>query len=81
MAAPERFAEMSDSSCTAGAVHTWHFSEVAVPMHDVGCWGKTGSGQRRRKPTRLTHVRHARSELLQRKLSAAPYFARRHLLF
>jgi hypothetical protein len=25
MAAPERFAETSDSSCTAGAVHTWHF--------------------------------------------------------
>jgi hypothetical protein len=24
MAAPERFAEISDSSCTAGAVHTWH---------------------------------------------------------
>jgi hypothetical protein len=23
MAAPERFADMSDSSCTAGAVHTW----------------------------------------------------------
>ncbi len=23
MAAPERFAETSDSSCTAGAVHTW----------------------------------------------------------
>src|ERR1700692_3149194 len=23
MAAPERFAEKSDSSCTAGAVHTW----------------------------------------------------------
>ena len=23
MAAPERFAERSDSSCTAGAVHTW----------------------------------------------------------
>jgi hypothetical protein len=29
-AAPERFAEMSDSSCTAGAVHTWHFSEVTA---------------------------------------------------
>ena len=28
MAAPERFAEMSDSSCTAGAVHTWHFSDI-----------------------------------------------------
>jgi hypothetical protein len=24
MTAPERFAETSDSSCTAGAVHTWH---------------------------------------------------------
>ena len=23
MAAPERFADTSDSSCTAGAVHTW----------------------------------------------------------
>jgi hypothetical protein len=23
MAAPERFAEKSDSSCTAGTVHTW----------------------------------------------------------
>ena len=24
MAAPERFAEMPDSSCNAGVVHTWH---------------------------------------------------------
>jgi hypothetical protein len=24
MAAPERFAELSDSPCNAGAVHTWH---------------------------------------------------------
>ena len=23
MAAPERFAESRDSSCTAGAIHTW----------------------------------------------------------
>jgi hypothetical protein len=30
MAAPERFAEMSDSSCTAGAVHTWHFSDLTA---------------------------------------------------
>jgi hypothetical protein len=28
MAAPERFAEKSDSSCTAGTVHTW--PEAAV---------------------------------------------------
>ena len=28
MAAPERFAHMSDSSCTAGAVHTWPISEA-----------------------------------------------------
>ena len=29
MAAPERFAETSDSSCTAGAVHTWPFSSTS----------------------------------------------------
>ena len=29
MAAPERFAEMADSSRNAGAVHTWHFSDLA----------------------------------------------------
>jgi hypothetical protein len=29
MAAPERFAEMADSPCNAGAVHTWHFSDLA----------------------------------------------------
>jgi hypothetical protein len=27
MAAPERFAERSDSACNAGAVHTWHWAE------------------------------------------------------
>ena len=32
MAAPERFAEMSDSSCTAGAVHTWHFSDLTANL-------------------------------------------------
>jgi len=62
MAAPERFAEMSDSSCTAGAVHTWHFSEVVVPMCDVRSWGKTGSGQRWDKPTRLTPSGHPTDE-------------------
>jgi hypothetical protein len=30
-----------------------HFSEVPVPMRDVRSWGKTGSGQRWGKPTRL----------------------------
>src|SRR5262249_43725439 len=28
MAAPERFAKTSDSSCIAGAVHTWHFRDI-----------------------------------------------------
>jgi hypothetical protein len=37
MAAPERFAEMSDSSCTAGAVHTWHFSDLRDQTDDVRC--------------------------------------------
>jgi hypothetical protein len=34
-----------------------HFSEVPVPMRDVRSWGKTGSGQRWGKPTRLTRSR------------------------
>jgi hypothetical protein len=24
-----------ESSCQTGAVHTWHFSEVVLPMRDV----------------------------------------------
>jgi hypothetical protein len=32
MAAPERFAEKSDSSCTAGAVHTWPFASDRILM-------------------------------------------------
>jgi hypothetical protein len=39
MAAPERFAKTSDSSCNAGAVHTWRFATFAAPQHDVGCPG------------------------------------------
>src|ERR1700730_10639566 len=35
MAAPERFAETSDSSCTAGAVHIWHFSDLTGPAGHV----------------------------------------------
>ena len=30
MAAPERFADMSDSSCTAGAVHTWPIARATA---------------------------------------------------
>ena len=30
MAAPERFAERSNSSCTAGTVHTWPVTSLAV---------------------------------------------------
>jgi hypothetical protein len=32
MAAPERFAEKSDSSCTAGTVHTWPLAPDHVLM-------------------------------------------------
>jgi hypothetical protein len=42
MAAPERFAETSDSSCTAGAVHTWPISEVAESPSDVRFRVNTG---------------------------------------
>jgi len=46
MAAPERFAEMSDSSCTAGAVHTWHFSRSC--RDDVRSPGKADIPPQRR---------------------------------
>ena len=42
MAAPERFAETSDSSCTAGAVHTWHLSDMALELCDVRYWMNSG---------------------------------------
>ena len=35
MAAPERFAETSDSSCSAGAVHTWHFRAGGGAVHSI----------------------------------------------
>ena len=39
MAAPERFAESSNSSCTAGAVHTWPLATDRIFMADgrFGC--------------------------------------------
>jgi hypothetical protein len=41
MAAPERFAELSDSPCNAGAVHTWH--EADVPRCPTSLIGRLGS--------------------------------------
>ena len=35
MAAPERFAETSDSSCTAGAVHTWPITFGSLRRNDT----------------------------------------------
>jgi hypothetical protein len=34
MAAPERFADRSDSSCTAGAVHTWPLTTDRIFLAD-----------------------------------------------
>ena len=47
MAAPERFAETSDSSCTAGAVHTWHLADKRTASEFVRSWGYSGHGQTR----------------------------------
>ena len=52
MAAPERFADKSDSSCTAGAVHTWPFSSVAVMQQ----FGSDGSNSGRAGMSALGHV-------------------------
>jgi hypothetical protein len=44
MAAPERFAKRQILfPCTAGAVHTWHFSAVGDVCSNAGYWGISGS--------------------------------------
>jgi hypothetical protein len=44
MAAPERFAETSDSSCIAGAVHTWHFATGTTGLNLRPLSGPSGRG-------------------------------------
>jgi hypothetical protein len=42
MAAPERFADKSDSSCTAGAVHTWPIAAFAALQNSGRYWSNNG---------------------------------------
>ena len=42
MTAPERFADMSDSSCTAGAVHTWPITSLTAMQQFFRSWGHSG---------------------------------------
>jgi hypothetical protein len=46
MAAPERFADRSDSPCTAGAVHTWPIATNFSLGPDVSFWGEAEVGGR-----------------------------------
>src|SRR5262245_43718584 len=39
---PKRFAQTSDSSCIAGAVHTWHFASDEQYVSDVRNLGTSG---------------------------------------
>src|ERR1700694_985335 len=39
MAAPTNAAKREESPCQPGAVHTWHFSDMAGRANDVGSWG------------------------------------------
>jgi hypothetical protein len=50
MAAPERFADRSDSSCTAGAVHTWHTASEIDVRSNVSCWGDKQKCCKRSQP-------------------------------
>jgi hypothetical protein len=46
MTAPDHIAEPSDSSCTAGAVHTWHFGQCRLPqLMDVAHYLRYGQSQ------------------------------------
>ena len=42
MAAPERFADRSDSSCTAGTVHTWPITTCSAAVADGRFPGQSG---------------------------------------
>ena len=42
MAAPERFADKSDSSCTAGTVHTWPITSLAAMQRYFRSWTISG---------------------------------------
>ena len=60
MAAPERFADRSDSPCTAGAVHTWPIATNSSFGPDVSFWGEAEVGGRQSSLPRskLTQLRH-----------------------
>ena len=45
MAAPERFADTSDSSCNAGTVHTWPIATNFSLAPDVSFWGEADLGR------------------------------------
>ena len=45
MAAPERFADRSDSPCTAGAVHTWPIATNFSLAPDVSFWDEAEVGR------------------------------------
>ena len=60
MAAPERFADRSDSSCTAGAVHTWPIATNFCNSNDVA-FGAKRKWARRESPlprSKMTPLRH-----------------------
>ena len=62
MAAPERFAKTSDSSCTAGAVHTWPDS-VNIPLQDYGGYrGRSSRASVIRDPRLLTELDVVRAQ-------------------
>ena len=39
---PNASLKTSDSSCTAGAVHTWHICDMPVALANVSSWSKSG---------------------------------------
>ena len=55
MAAPERFRRKPDSSCTAGAVHTWPFATVGAMRRHVRSWVNSGSGWNALEALNLAH--------------------------
>jgi hypothetical protein len=60
MAAPERFADMSDSSCTAGAVHTWRITPFVAVQQPAAICGQASGSVDRLFFSRIKKLRHDR---------------------
>src|ERR1700676_2969326 len=75
MAAPTNAAKHEKSSCQPGAVHTWHFSDVAGLTDDVGSLGVKRTHGRHRENDAKRDIQSANGRALSKSIRSAPLSA------